>query len=123
MQRDRMMFLLVGLVVRGSAERAGSNGALSPFSFFFPQGNTVVALTRGGAKYVGILSSTSTPETGTEGLGVVLSCAQQILKEDSVGPVKRTLVIKDGELDGLYAHEVGLDVPVSMGRNEHAAGS
>lgn len=94
-QRDRTMYLLVGLV-----------------------GNTIEATTRSGAKYVGILSSTSTPENGQDSLGVVLSCAQQILPDNALGPLKKTLLIKGEELDSFVARDVGLDVPVSMNRDE-----
>ncbi|KAH0446054.1 hypothetical protein IEQ34_025110 [Dendrobium chrysotoxum] len=72
-QSDRMTFLLVGLI-----------------------GNTVLATTRSGAKFVGVLSATSTAEgTGNSSLGVVLSCAQQSCRM-----------------------EVGLDVPVSLSKGD-----
>lgn len=77
--------------------------------------------TRSGVKYVGILSSTSTP-TGAESepLGAVLSCAQQIFSDGALGPLKKMLVVKGEDLDGLSAKGVGLDVPVSMSTSNRA---
>lgn len=98
-QRDRIMFLLVGLV-----------------------GNTIVAHTRAGEKYVGILTSTSTPE-GAAGVGIVLSCAQLVGKDESVGPLKKSLIIKADELDSFHARDVGLDVPVSTAKTSNAGRS
>jgi hypothetical protein len=84
------------------------------------QGNTVVATTRSGVKYVGILSSTTVPDDGAESLGVVLSCAQQILKDGGLGVLKKLLIIKGEDLDSLSAKDVGLDVPVSMSNANRA---
>lgn len=81
----------------------------------------MVATTKSGIKYVGILSSTSVPEEGsTESLGIVLSSAQQILKDDGVGSLKKMLIIKGEDLDSFSAKDVGLDVPVSMGNANRA---
>ncbi|UZJ55479.1 hypothetical protein CBS101457_004799 [Exobasidium rhododendri] len=96
-QIDRILYLLVGLV-----------------------GNTVVATTKSGIKYVGILSSTSVPDDGNESMGIILSSAQQILNESSVGPLKKMLIIRGEDLDGFSAKDVGLDVPVSMGSANRA---
>jgi hypothetical protein len=84
------------------------------------QGNTVVATTKTGIKYVGILSSTTVPGDGNESLGIILSSAQQILNDSSVGPLKKMLVIKSDDLEGFSAKDVGLEVPVSMGNANRA---
>lgn len=87
------------------------------------QGNTVVATTRSGIKYVGILSSTTVQGEGTESLGVVLSCAQQVLKDGGLGSLKKMLIIKGEDLDTFSAKDVGLDVPVSMSNANRAGQS
>lgn len=60
------------------------------------------------------------PEDGSESLGVVLSCAQQILKDGTLGALKKLLIIKGEDFDSLSARDVGLDVPVSMSNANRA---
>ncbi|PWN92763.1 hypothetical protein FA10DRAFT_276777 [Acaromyces ingoldii] len=111
-QRDRLLFLLVGLV-----------------------GNTVVATTRTGVQYVGILSSTSTAAAASasstpaqDSLGIILSSAQEILpgqapgQQPKLGPLKKMLVIQGQDLDSFAAKDVALDVPASMSRTDASAG-
>lgn len=112
-QRDRLLFLLVGLV-----------------------GNTIVATTRTGVQYVGILSSTSTAAAAAtsstpaqDSLGIILSSAQEILpgqapgQQPKLGPLKKMLVIQGQDLDSFAAKDVALDVPASMSRTDASAGA
>lgn len=68
---------------------------------------------------MGILNSTTAPGEA-ESLGIVLSCAQQILKDGGLGQVKKMLMIKGEDLDSFSAKDVGLDAPVSMSNANRA---
>lgn len=86
--KDRTLFVLVSLV-----------------------GNTVVATTRTGARYLGILSATSPSSEGPD-LGVVLSTAQELKADGSVGAPVQMIVIKGQDLDMIDASDVTLGEPV-----------
>ena len=85
--KDRALFVLVSLV-----------------------GNTVVAKTKSGRRYVGILQSTS---PANEDLGVVLSQAQEIAADNaSLGAPIKLVALTGPELEALDANEIVLGEPV-----------
>lgn len=80
------------------------------FVFVSLVGNTVVAKTKSGRRYVGILQSTS---PANEDLGVVLSQAQEIAADNaSLGAPIKLLTITGPELEALDANEIVLGEPV-----------
>jgi LsmAD domain/Ataxin 2 SM domain len=95
-QRDRTLHLLIGLI-----------------------GHTVVVTTRSGSKHIGILQTTSAPDSNpANGTGVVLSVSQQIHPDNHLGPIQKVLIIKGEDVAGIAAREVGLDVQPTMSHAE-----